>query len=80
VHKNIYAPWYRELNIMNRVLNKDDCPESYHNYIIRPSSDVFYPVYCIQGIPVIVPENDCSAVFSALSTSITSSLPGFLED
>jgi hypothetical protein len=75
-----YAPWYRELNIMNRMLNKDDCPESYQNCIVRPFSDVFYPGSLIQGIPVIIPETDCSGVFSASTTSFTPSLPGFLED
>jgi len=62
VHKSHYAPWYRELNIMNRMLNKDDCPELYQNCRARPFSDVFYPVSRIQGIPVILPETACSGV------------------
>jgi len=60
--QNRYAPWYRELNIMNRMLNKDDCPESYQNCVARPFSDVFYPVSRIQGIPVIIPETACSGL------------------
>jgi hypothetical protein len=54
------APWYRELNIMNRVLNKDDCPESYRHCTVRPFSDVFNLASCMQGFPVKNPETKYS--------------------
>jgi hypothetical protein len=47
-HSRSDAPWYRELNIMNRVLNKDNCPEPFQYYIERHFSDVFNPASCMQ--------------------------------
>jgi hypothetical protein len=44
-------PWYRELNIMNRVLNKDFDSESYRNSSLIAFSDVFHPACCMQNYP-----------------------------
>ena len=43
------TPRYRELNIMNRVLNKDFIPESYLNSALKSFSDVFCPALCVQS-------------------------------
>ncbi len=45
-------PWYRELNIMNRVLNKDFCMKSCNNSTLIAFSDVFHPACCMQNFPV----------------------------
>ena len=42
-------PRYRELNIMNRVLNKDFVPESCLNSALISFSDVFRPASCMQS-------------------------------
>jgi hypothetical protein len=45
-------PWYRELNIMNRVLNKDFEAKSCNNSTLIAFSDVFHPACCMQKYPV----------------------------
>ena len=40
---------YRELNIMNRVLNKDFGVGSYLNSALLSFSDVFHPASCMQS-------------------------------
>jgi hypothetical protein len=52
--KNLWTvkPWYRELNIMNRVLNKDFGTESYNNSTLIAFSGVFHPACCMQNYPV----------------------------
>jgi hypothetical protein len=45
-------PWYRELNIMNRVLNKDFGLKSCNNSTLIAFSDVFHPACCMQKHPV----------------------------
>jgi hypothetical protein len=45
-------PWYRELNIMNRVLNKDFELKSCNNSTLIAFSGVFHPAYCMQNFPV----------------------------
>ena len=43
------TPWYRELNIMNRVLNKDFASKSSTNSTLIAFSDVFHPASCMQS-------------------------------
>jgi hypothetical protein len=43
------TPLYRELNIMNRVLNKDFSSKSYKNSTLISFSDVFFPSSCMQS-------------------------------
>jgi hypothetical protein len=43
--------WYRELNIMNSVLNKDFVSESCLNSALIVFSDVFRPASCMQSSP-----------------------------
>jgi len=45
-------PWYRELNIMNSVLNKGFKTKSSNNSTLIVSSDVFSPACCMQNFPV----------------------------
>jgi hypothetical protein len=45
-------PWYRELNIMNRVLNKDFELKSCDNSTLIAFSDVFHPACYMQKFPV----------------------------
>lgn len=44
------SPRYRELNIMNRVSNKDFEAESSLNSALSIFSDVFRPASCMQSI------------------------------
>jgi len=46
---------YRELNIMNRVSNKDFTLKSYLNSTLISFSDVFRPASCMQSCQVIDP-------------------------
>jgi hypothetical protein len=46
------TPWYRELNIMNRVLNKDFALKSSNNSMLIVFSDVFHPASCMQNYSV----------------------------
>ncbi len=50
-------PWYRELNIMNRVLNKDFVLKSCTNSPLIAFSDVFHPACCMQKYPGIGAED-----------------------
>jgi hypothetical protein len=52
------ASRYRELNIMNRVLNKGSASESYLNSALISFSDVFHPASCMQSCHARDPK-DC---------------------
>jgi len=45
------APWYRELNIMNRNLTKDFAVKSYSKIEADTFSDVFPPARSVQCLP-----------------------------
>ena len=45
------APWYRELNIMNRNLTKDFEPKSYSMIEADTFSDVFPPARSVHYLP-----------------------------
>jgi hypothetical protein len=45
---------------MNRVLNKDDCPELFQHSVIRHFSDVLNPASCMQVFPVTRPGSSYS--------------------
>jgi hypothetical protein len=57
------APWYRELNIMNSMLNKDSCPEPFQHRAVGFFSDVFNTASCMQVFPVTSPETPFSGSF-----------------
>jgi hypothetical protein len=46
--------WYRELNIMNRVSNKDFDAKSCNLSTQRSFSDVFHPASCMQSLDMPV--------------------------
>ena len=58
------APWYRELNIMNRVLNADFGPESCYKFTPDLFSDVFRPASCMQNCHLSIPEKRMFSLYS----------------
>ena len=56
-------PWYRELNIMNRVLNKDFDAKSWNNSTLIAFSGVFHPACCMQNYRLNGMEGSASRSF-----------------